>query len=180
MSKVLIITSSLRANSNSDALAEKVAEGARNVGHKVEVISLKGKEIKFCIGCLSCQKTKKCVLNDDVNEIREKVRLADTLVFATPIYYYEMSGQLKTFLDRMNPLYVSDYNFKSVYMVSTATENEESTPEKAVNGLQGWVDCFDGVELSGSLFIGGNTNPNDARKKENQLTSAYDFGKNLK
>ena len=180
MSKVLIISSSLRANSNSDVLAEKVAEGARGVGHEVEVVSLKGKEIKFCIGCLSCQRTKKCVLNDDVNEIREKVRLADTLVFATPIYYYEMSGQLKTFLDRMNPLYVSDYNFKNVYMVSTATEDEESTPEKAINGLQGWVDCFDGVELVDSLFLGGNTNPNDARKNENQLTVAYDFGKNLK
>ena len=114
MSKVLIITSSLRTNSNSDALAEKVAEGARDAWHEVEIVSLKGKDIKFCIGCLSCQKTKKCVLNDDVNEIREKVRVSDTLVFATPIYYYEMSGQLKTFLDRMNPLYVSDYNFKNV------------------------------------------------------------------
>ena len=180
MSKVLIIGSSLRANSNSDILAKKVAEGAKDAGHDVEFISLKGKEIKFCIGCLSCQKTKKCVLNDDVNEIREKVRLADTLVFVTPIYYYEMSGQLKTFLDRMNPLYSSDYHYKRVYMVSTATENAESTPEKAVSGLQGWVDCFEGVELVDSLFIGDNTYPNEASKKEDQLQKAYDFGKTIK
>ena len=55
--------------------------------------------IQFCIGCLSCQKTQKCVLNDDANLIAEKVKDADTLVFATPIYYYEMSGQMKTLLD---------------------------------------------------------------------------------
>ena len=177
--KIAVFNGSPRKE-NTFALVEAFREGAESAGHEVEVVSLKGKDIKFCIGCLSCQKTKKCVLNDDVNEIREKVRLADTLVFATPIYYYEMSGQLKTFLDRMNPLYVSDYNFKNVYMVSTATEDEESTPEKAESGLQGWVDCFDGVELVDSLFLGGNTNPNDARKNENQLASAYDFVKNLK
>ena len=179
MSKVLVVMSSLRASSNSDALAEKVAEGARDAGHEVEVVSLKGKDIKFCIGCLSCQRTKKCVLNDDVNEIREKVRQSDTLVFATPIYYYEMSGQLKTFLDRMNPLYVSDYNFKNVYMVSTATEDESYVPEKAESGLQGWVDCFEGVRLVDSLFLGDNTYPNEASKKEEQLQTAYNFGKQL-
>ena len=180
MSKVLIITSSLRFNSNSDLIVAKVAEGARDAGHDVEVISLKGKEIKFCIGCLACQKTKQCVLKDDVNEIREKVRVADTLVFATPIYYYEMSGQLKTFLDRMNPLYASDYKYRNVYMVSTATDDDPHTPEKAVNGLQGWVDCFEGVKLVDSLFLGGNSDPNEVSKKPDHLTKAYNFGKKIK
>ena len=105
MSKVLVITTSLRARSNSDILAERMIAGARDAGHEVEQISLKGKEIRFCIGCLSCQKTQKCVLKDDAVWITEKVKNADTLVFVTPIYYYEMSGQMKTLLDRMNSLY---------------------------------------------------------------------------
>lgn len=58
MSKVLVIETSLRNNSNSDVLAEKLIEGAKEKGHEVESISLKGKNIKFCIGCLACQKTK--------------------------------------------------------------------------------------------------------------------------
>ena len=109
MSKVLVISTSLRAKSNSDIMTECLVKGAKAAGHEVEQISLKGKELKFCIGCLACQKTQKCVLKDDAVWIAEKVKNADTLVFATPIYYYEMSGQMKTLLDRLNPLYPSDY-----------------------------------------------------------------------
>ena len=54
MSKVLVITTSLRAKSNSDRLAEELIRGAKDAGHEVELVSLKGKEIRFCIGCLSC------------------------------------------------------------------------------------------------------------------------------
>ena len=75
MSNVLGITTSLRAKSNSDILASRVAEGARDAGHQVEHISLKKKTIQFCIGCLSCQKTQKCVLDDDAIEIAEKVKM---------------------------------------------------------------------------------------------------------
>ncbi|MBR6916777.1 MAG: flavodoxin family protein, partial [Clostridia bacterium] len=98
MSKVLVIQTSLRAKSNSDRLAEELIRGAKEAGHEVENISLKGKEIRFCIGCLNCQKTQKCVLKDDAAEIAGKVKDADALVFVTPIYYYEMSGQMKTLL----------------------------------------------------------------------------------
>ena len=80
MSKVLVITTSLRAKSNSDRLAEELIRGAKDAGHEVEQISLKGKEIRFCIGCLSCQKTQKCVLKDDAVRIAEKVKEAETLV----------------------------------------------------------------------------------------------------
>ena len=58
MSNVLIITTSLRAKSNSDLLARKVAEGAKAAGHQTEMISLKGKKLEYCIGCFACQKTE--------------------------------------------------------------------------------------------------------------------------
>ncbi len=179
MSRVLVITTSLRAKSNSDILAERLIAGAEDAGHEVEHISLKGKEIRFCIGCLACQKTQKCILEDDAVRIAGKVKDADTLVFATPIYYYEMCGQMKTLLDRLNPLYPSDYRFRSVYMLSTAAEDEESTPEKAVNGLRGWVDCFGKAELKGTLFCGGISGPGEASRKEAELEKAYVFGKSL-
>ena len=179
MSKVLVITTSLRSKSNSDILTERLIAGARDAGHEVEHISLKGKEIKYCIGCLACQQTQKCVLKDDAIEIAEKVKNADTLVFVTPIYYYEMSGQMKTLLDRMNPLYPSDYRFRRVYMLSVAAEDEAHVPEKAASGLQGWVDCFEKAELSGSLFCGGINGPAEAAGKEEELEKAYEFGKNI-
>ena len=179
MSNILVISTSLRAKSNSDILTERLIAGAKDAGHTVEHISLKGKEIRFCIGCLSCQKTQKCVFRDDAVEIAEKVKSADTLVFSTPIYYYEMSGQMKTLLDRMNPLYSSDYKFRKVYMLSVATENEPNVPEKAVSGLQGWIDCFEKAELGGSLFCGGISNPGEANDRTEELNEAYEFGRAL-
>ena len=179
MSKVLVITTSLRAKSNSDRLAEELIRGAKEAGNEVENISLKGKEIRFCIGCLNCQKTQKCIQKDAAIEIAEKMKNADALVFVTPIYYYEMSGQMKTLLDRINPLYSSDYKFRKIYMLAVAAEDEDYVPEKAVSGLQGWIDCFEKAEFSGSLFCGGINAPGEASKKDVEQDEAYQFGKSI-
>ncbi len=179
MSKVLVIATSLRAGSNSDVLAGRLIAGAKDAGHEVEHVSLKGKKIGFCVGCLACQKTQRCVLKDDAGEIAEKVKHADTLVFVTPIYYYEMSGQMKTLLDRLNPLYPSDYRFRRVYMLSTAAEDEAFVPEKAVSGLQGWVDCFEKAEFARSLFCGGIGGAGEANGRDEEQDEAYRFGREL-
>lgn len=177
--KILIIETSLRKGSNSDKLAESFAKGAEEAGNTVEVISLKGKKIAFCTGCFGCLKLGRCVINDDANEITEKILESEVVVWATPIYYYEMSGQMKTLLDRLNPLYPSDYRFRKVYLLTTAAEDEEFVPEKALGGLQGWVDCFEKAELAGSLFCGGLSDAGEASSKAQTLESAYEFGKSL-
>lgn len=109
------------------------------------------KNIRFCKGCLACQKTQHCVINDDAPAIVAKMHDADVIVFATPIYYYEMCGQLKTLLDRANPLYSSDYHFRDIYMLTSAAEDEEYVPERAVAGLTGWIDCFEKPVLQGQF-----------------------------
>lgn len=85
--KVLIISTSLRKNNKSDALAKSFAEGARSAGNEVETVSLTGKNIAFCKGCLACQSIGHCVIKDDAIDLAEKMRTADVLAFATPIYY---------------------------------------------------------------------------------------------
>ena len=97
--KAIFVNGSPRKKWSTYQMLEKAMEGAKEAGHDVEVISLKGKNIKFCIGCFTCAKTGECVLKDDVKEMMLKVKNADIVVFVTPIYYYEMSGQLKTFLE---------------------------------------------------------------------------------
>ena len=178
MKKVLIISSSLRKNANSEQLAASFANGAKAAGHETEIISLRGKEITFCIGCFVCQKTKRCFMHDDADVIREKMLHADVLVFATPIYYYEMSGVLKTMLDRANPLYPSDYQFRDVYAIATAAENEEYVPQRAFSGIEGWVDCFDKAKLTGTLFCGGVTDIGEISENA-KLQEAFDMGKNI-
>ncbi|MCI6732075.1 MAG: flavodoxin family protein [Lachnospiraceae bacterium] len=177
--KVLIISTSLRGGSNSDILAKECERGAKEAGHDVELISLKGKNIKFCIGCLACHEKGSCVLKDDAAEIVEKAREAEVIVYATPIYYYEMSGQMKTLLDRLNPLYGAEYHFRDIYMLAVAAENEESTFAKAYNGLQGWVDCFEEAKLKGMVAGGGINDANDVRNHADVMQKAYILGKNL-
>lgn len=153
MSKtVLILSTSPRKGGNSDTLAE---EFAREAGHQVEKIELYNKTIGFCRGCLACQKTRRCVIHDDADMIAQKMLTADVLVFATPIYFYEMCGQMKTLLDRSNPLYPADYAFREVYLLAAAADGELSAMGGAVKGLEGWLACFEKAKLAGTVFGGG-------------------------
>ena len=96
--KVLVISTTLRKGGNSDILSDSFIKGAQEAENIVEKISLIGKKIEFCRGCLSCQETEKCIIKDDANEIIEKIKNSDVIVFSTPIYFYEMAGQMKTLL----------------------------------------------------------------------------------
>ena len=179
MKKVLIISTSLRRNSNSDYIAREFERGAKDAGNEVEFVSLIGKKIDFCIGCLTCQLTQECVIKDDANEIAEKVKNADVIVYATPIYYYEMSGQMKTLIDRMNCLFPSDYKFRDVYLLAASAEDEESAMDGAVKGVQGWVDCFEKANLAGVIRGTGLTETGEAKKDEEVLKKAYEMGKSV-
>ncbi len=154
---VLIISSSLRKGSNSDALADEFMSGAIQAGNTAEKISLSNKKIAFCKGCLACQKTLRCVINDDSIEITEKMLKADVIVFATPVYYYGMCGQLKTVLDRANPLYPSDYRFRDIYLLATAADDQKNAVDGTVKGIEGWVECFSNAQLKKTIFAGGVT-----------------------
>ena len=178
MKNVLIITTSLRNGSNSYILAEYFKDGAVSAGHSVEIVSLRNKTIGFCKGCFACQKLGRCVIKDDVNDITAKVLEADVVVWATPIYYYEMSGQMKTLIDRMNAMYPLDYKFRDVYLLTTAAEDEKETPKRAETGLTGWIDCYPKSRLAGTLFCGG---VNEAREIDGnkKLQEAFEMGKNI-
>ncbi|MDE7216377.1 MAG: flavodoxin family protein [Clostridia bacterium] len=151
MKKVVVVTSSPRKDGNSEILAKNFAQGARDVGHEVKFVAVRDVDLKFCTGCMYCQSHGKCVLKDGMNSLYDDFQNADALVFATPVYYYSVSGQLKTFLDRLNPLYSRENKFKEVYLLATAAENEESAMDGSVIAIQGWIDCFDGVTLKGVL-----------------------------
>lgn len=175
MKKVIVISTSLRVGSNSDMLADKFTEGALHAGHDVEKISLAGKNISFCRGCLACQKLGRCVIDDDANGIMQKVLNADVVVWATPIYYYEMSGQMKVMIDRMNAMYPLGYKFRDVYLLTTAAENEPEVPKRAESGLTGWTDCYPKCRLAGTLFCGGVDAPHAIEGNE-KLQTAYEMG----
>lgn len=153
--RILVISTSLRHCSNSETLADAFLRGAKAAGHEVEKVSLKNKSIAFCKGCLACQSLHRCVVQDDAVQIAEQMKNADVIAFATPIYYYEMSGQMKTLLDRANSLFADDYAFRDIYFLSTAADEAEGVDARAVGGLEGWIACFEKARLAGTVFAGG-------------------------
>lgn len=108
----------------------------------------------------------------------DKVLNSDVVVWATPIYYYERSGQMKVLIDRMNPMFSNDYKFKKVYFLATAAENEEYVYENALSGLKGWIDCFEKAELAGHLFCGGVTISGEINSNP-KIQETYDMGANI-
>lgn len=177
--KILVISTSLRNKSNSELLADEFINGAKVAGNKVEKVSLKDKTIAFCKGCLACLKAGKCVINDDANVITEKMKNAEVIVWVTPIYYYEMSGQMKTIIDRANSLYLTNYAFRDIYLLTSAAEDEEGVDRRTIQGLEGWIDCYEKAQLKGVVFAGG---VNEAGEIQGHpaLKKAYEMGMAIK
>ena len=173
-------------------MANEFIRGAKEAGHEVEKVSIREKNIQFCKGCLACSKKNRadefnrgeggkiCIIkNDDMGEIIQKMHDADVICWVTPIYYYEMSAQMKVVIDRGNPLYTSDYHFRDIYMISTAAEDEEFVPKRAEAGLTGWIDCFEKASLKGTV-VGGGVNDLGDIEGHPALQKAYEMGKRIK
>lgn len=98
--KIVILQGSPNLDGSTSVLAESFTEGAREAGHEVQRIDLSTKDVKPCTGCVSCGYEGPCVQKDDNQEIKEAILSSDMIVFATPLYYYGMSAQLKIVIDR--------------------------------------------------------------------------------
>lgn len=175
---VLIISSSPRKGGNSETLAAAFARGAQEAGNRVETVYLREKQYGFCKGCFACRKLGHCVINDDAVELAARMHDADVLVFVTPVYYYSVSGQLKTILDRANPIYDTDYAFTKAYLLATAAEDEPETVAGTEKAVQGWVDCFPRCELVETVFAGG-VNEVGEIVGHPALEKAYQVGKEV-
>lgn len=177
--KVVIISSSFRKNGNSEILVNEFEKGAKANGNEVKTIYLRDVNMNFCKGCLACQKTGKCVIKDDIETLINEVKDADVLCFATPIYYYSVSGQLKTFLDRMNPIFAIGHNFKDIYLLTSAADSNDSAMDVAIKDIQGWISCFEGTQLKGIVKGTCATDVGDILEYKDKLSEAYNLGKNI-
>ena len=89
-----------------------------------------------------------------------------------------MAGQLKTLLDRANCLFPSDYRFRDIYLLASAAENEATTMDGPIRGIQGWIDCFEKARLAGTVFAGGVNDGGDIEGHPS-LQQAYEMGKEI-
>lgn len=173
MKNVVIISSSMRKG-NSDKLCDYFQKGVIESRNKVERINLRDIELKFCLACRDCYNFGNCTQNDDMNKIYPIIKAADVLVLATPIYYGEMSGQLKVFLDRLYPLFTS-IGKKDIYLIASCYENDTSFIDSSLKSIKRVLSDFGLVNIKGIVYGENTDEPNDISSK--QLLAAYNKGK---
>lgn len=149
--KILIISSSPRKGGNSDLLCDEFMKGARGAGHAVEKVRLAEKSIGYCRGCGVCHDTHACLQKDDMEELLDKLLEADAIVLATPVYFYTLCGQMKTFIDRTVPRYL-DIRDKEFYFILAAAEDNRANMERTVECFRGFLDCLEGAVEKGVVY----------------------------
>lgn len=151
--KILLFNGSPRQGNTKFAI-ETVANGMReNIsGAEVEIVSLSDKKINCCIGCDNCRKNDgACVFDDDMTDIIKKVRDADVLVFGSPVYWWGITAQLKTVIDRMYALSGGTMNKnKKIGLVITGEDSLDGPQYRLISEQfacisehLGWEVAFD-------------------------------------
>jgi multimeric flavodoxin WrbA len=184
--KVVVIKGSPRKFGNTAALADQVAEGARARGAQVESFYLHGMDIQPCDACDSCQGGPEvgCIIDDDMQILYPKLREADGIAIASPVYWFNVSAQTKIFIDRLYAMAgeiatehaLSGKRF-GVIMVG---EDKDPFETGAINGLRAFQDMFRYIdaEMVGYVF-GSAGDPEEIRKDTAVMAEAFALGERL-
>ena len=182
--RVLILTASPRKNGNSTILALKAAEGVKAEGGEADVVSIGNLKIAPCNACDSCRTTPEagCVIKDDMQPLYQKIKDSKGIIFATPIYWFNVSAQMKSLLDRTYATYnkgIYAFTGKDVGVILTY-EDEDVFVSGGINALRSFQDIFAYVKanLMGAVY-GTANKAGEVQNNEKLLQKAYDLGKKL-
>ena len=146
MKQILVVMGGGRPNGNTAQLVDAFVRGAEKAGHSVEKVSLLKTEVKGCLGCNACRYGKPCVQKDGFNELVPKIKQADLIVFASPLYFWTISSKLKAFIERFYCIAEEDpqppygryerYPMKDSALLMTSADDFFWTFEQAVSYYQ--------------------------------------------
>ena len=191
MKNILVIQGGGRPKGNTEQLIASFRAGAEESGHSVGTVSLIKNEVKGCTGCNACRFGKPCVQKDAFNSIVPKIREADCLVFASPLYFWQLSARIKAFIERFYSLAEPDpapplgryekYPEKDCALLVTSADDFFWTFEQAVSYYRFNMVNYMGFRDRGMVLAGGcgDTSGKPEIGKTGHLAEAYAFGKNL-
>ena len=176
---IIILEGSPNQNGSAHLLADRFRQGAESAGHTVEIISAAHANIHPCMGCIHCGYEGPCVQKDDMNDIRQKILSADMLVFATPLYYYGMSAQLKTLIDRFCSFNstLTRKHMRSA-LIAAAWNSDDWTFEALKSHYKTLVRYLGFKDVG--MILGGGCGTPFMTRNSHYLQQAYELGKNLK
>ncbi|MEW6669557.1 MAG: flavodoxin family protein [Thermodesulfobacteriota bacterium] len=182
--QIMIVLGSPRKKGNSATLAEHVAKGAKAGGAKVETFYLNGMDIRPCQGCMKCQKpsARTCAIRDDMQALYPKMKEADAIVVASPVYWFSVSAQTKTFIDRWFAVGVEERNIFRGKPMAMLLSYGDTDPFSSggVNALRSFQDAcrYLGAEVAGMVY-GSGSEPGDIAKDKGLMKEAYALGRQL-
>jgi multimeric flavodoxin WrbA len=185
--KVLVILGSPRKGGNTEILASQVIAGMKDAGADVELIRLADYRISPCIACGGCEKTGRCVVQDDMQDLYPRIDSADRLVLVSPIYFYGVTAQLKAFIDRCQALWSRKYLLRQRrqggvprigYLVSAAATKGEKIFDGAVLTAQYALDAMD-FKYGGALLVKGVDRQGAVSRRPEELERARLFGRKI-
>lgn len=173
---ITILNGSPRKNGNTEIMAGEFARGAKENGHTVELINLAGKQIAGCKGCQYCfAHDGVCSQKDDMVAILENLDQADMVVFASPIYCYDITAQLKAVIDRFYARMQKGFHFHQTAMLLNAASPGVFDAALAMyKGMAAYVHWED----KGIVTISGTTSKGSIKELAD-LKKAYELGKSL-
>ena len=175
---ILILSSSPRKGGNSDILCNEFMRGALESGHSVEKLVTSEKNIAYCTGCYYCRSSGGvCAIKDDMQEILAKIIKADVIVLATPVYFYSVTAQLKTVIDRTVARWKEVKN-KDFYFIMTCGDNETNSCETTLTVLRSYLTCVSGAKERG-VICGIGVYDKGEIKNTKAIIDAYEMGKNV-
>jgi multimeric flavodoxin WrbA len=180
MKKVVILAGSPHLNGTTAALVEHMLYGAQAVGHKVERFNVATMKVGSCKACMACHKPGgdgKCVQRDDMDKIGPAVVAADVVIFATPLYYFDMTSQLKTVIDRFFSYGESMKKPKEVYLL-LACGGPDAKSFAPVTGVFEGICAYLGWTIKGKVLASGCMTPGDLEKTPHCMT-AYEMGQKI-
>ena len=176
--KVLILSSSPRKGGNSDTLCDRFLAGAMEAGHTAEKVFLRDKTIGYCTGCGACTRgAKKCSQKDDMAKVLDQMVNAEVIVMATPVYFYTMAAQMKTFIDRTCARYQEISN-KEFYFILAAADGNKKAMHRTLEGFRGFTSCLEGAKEKGVVYGTGAWEVGDIQDSP-AMKEAFQMGLSL-
>jgi multimeric flavodoxin WrbA len=186
---VLVFLGSPRKKGNSEVLTEALLEGVRNEGGMPEIIRLCDLKISPCISCGGCDKTGKCVVEDDMTPLYEKIISTDKIILASPIFFYGITAQAKAFIDRTQALWNRkrllqrkgewvDNPERKGFFISVAATRGAKIFAGAVLTMKYGYDAM-GMQYAGEFLVSGPDKWGDMAKNEIKLAEAKEAGRNF-
>ena len=175
--KILVITGSPRKNGNSNTLAENFIKGAEEAGHTVVRFDSAFKNVHPCVACNKCGMNGQCVFKDDFEFVKANIIDADTVVFATPMYYFGISAQIKAVIDRFYALNGQIHVPKKAVLLMTYADTSEKEAQPIISHYESLIKYL-GWSDAGKVIAPGVW-PEGAVKYTKYPEDAYTLGKSL-